>query len=156
MFKNPITKDGFENLKTRLNFLKTTERIKIINDIKTARQHGDLKENAEYHAAKEAQFLLEKKIKELEDKILTAQIIELTKEEKHDKISFGSTVHLINLENKQHCTYKIVGEDESNIKNNKLSIKSPLAKSLLQKSEGETIKLHLPSGTVQYKIIKLE
>jgi transcription elongation factor GreA len=155
MEKNPITQDGFEKLKNTLNKLKTIDRIKIINDIKIAREHGDLKENAEYHAAKETQYLLEKKIKELEKKIIYSQIIDVSKIYQKNKILFGSTIKLINLEKNKKHTYKIVGEDEADIKNNKISIKSPLAKALLQKSEGEIINLSLPNCIIKYKIVEI-
>lgn len=155
MNKNPITKEGFEKLKETLNTLKTIDRIKVINDIKTAREYGDLKENAEYHAAKEAQYLLEKKIKEIENKILTAQIIDNSKIIKKNKILFGSTIELLNINNNKKYKYKIVGEDEADIKNNKISIKSPLAKALLQKSKDDIIELILPNGEIKYKIIAI-
>ncbi len=155
MKKNPITQEGFEKLKQTLNKLKTIDRIKIINDIKTAREYGDLKENAEYHAAKEAQYLLEKKIQELENKIINAQIVNNSEIHQHDKIFFGSMIELINLNDDKKYKYKIVGEDEADIKNNKISIKSPLARALLQKSEGDVINLDLPNGTTKYKIIAI-
>ncbi|HIH2762962.1 MAG TPA: transcription elongation factor GreA [Candidatus Azoamicus sp.] len=155
MEKNPITKEGFEKLKQTLNNLKTIDRIKIINDIKVAREHGDLKENAEYHAAKEAQFILEKKIKNIENKIINAQIINSSEIYQQNKISFGSNVELINMHNNKKYNYKIVGEDEADIKNNKISIKSPLARALLQKSESDIINLELPNGIIKYKIITI-
>lgn len=155
MEKNPMTKEGFEKLKQTLNNLKTIDRIKIINDIKVAREHGDLKENAEYHAAKEAQFILEKKIKNIENKIINAQIINSSEIYQQNKILFGSSVELINMHNNKKYTYKIVGEDEADIKNNKISIKSPLARALLQKSEDDTINLELPNGIIKYKIITI-
>lgn len=155
MTKNPMTQEGFEKLKQTLNNLKTIDRIKVINDIKTAREYGDLKENAEYHAAKETQYILEKKIKEIENKILTAQIIDSSKIKKENKIFFGSTIELLNLNNNNKYQYKIVGEDEADIKNNKISIKSPLAKALLQKSKDDIIELILPNGEIKYKIIAI-
>ncbi|HIH2763879.1 MAG TPA: transcription elongation factor GreA [Candidatus Azoamicus sp.] len=155
MEKNPITKEGFEKLKQTLNDLKTIERIKIINDIKIAREYGDLKENAEYHAAKEAQYILEKKIKDLEHKIINAQIINSSDIHLQNKILFGSNIELVNLHNNQKYNYKIVGEDEADIKNNKISIKSPLARALLQKSEGDIINLELPNGIIKYKILTI-
>lgn len=156
MKKNPITKNGFEKLKTQLNFLKNVERIKIINDIKKAREHGDLKENAEYHSAKEEQYLIEKKINTLENKIINSQIIDETSPEVQDKILFGSTIKLINLDTNKEYIYKIVGEDESDIKNNKISIKSPLARALLQKSINDIVKINVPNGIITYKIINIE
>lgn len=155
MTKNPITQEGFEKLKQTLNKIKTIDRLKIINDIKTAREHGDLKENAEYHAAKEAQYLLEKKIQELENKIINAQIINSSEIHKDDKIYFGSIIELINMQDNKKYKYKIVGEDEADIKNNKISIKSPLARALLQKSKDDIINLDLPNGVIKYKIIAI-
>jgi transcription elongation factor GreA len=155
MAKNPITQEGFEKLKQTLNKIKTIDRIKIINDIKTAREHGDLKENAEYHAAKEAQYLLEKKIQELENKIINAQIINSSEIHQDDKIYFGSIIELINMNDDKKYKYKIVGEDEADIKNNKISIKSPLARALLQKSKDDIINLDLPNGVTKYKIITI-
>ncbi len=155
MNKNPITQEGFEKLKQTLIYLKTVDRIKIINDIKTAREYGDLKENAEYHAAKEAQYILEKKIKEIENKIINAQIINGSEIKEENKIFFGSTIELINISTNKKYKYKIVGEDEADIKNNKISIKSPLAKALLQKSKNDTIELILPHGEIKYKIIAI-
>lgn len=156
MKKNPITKDGYEKLKEQLKYLKSIERVKIINDIKKAREYGDLKENAEYHAAKEEQFLTEKKIKEIENKIANAQILDIKDQKNIDKIIFGSTIDIINLENKKKYTYTIVGEDEADIKINKLSINSPLAKALIQKSLGEIIKITTPNGIIGYKITDIK
>jgi len=155
MNKNPITQEGFEKLKQTLIYLKTVDRIKIINDIKTAREYGDLKENAEYHAAKEAQYMLEKKIKEIENKIINAQIINHSEIKVENKIFFGSTIELINMSTNKKYKYKIVGEDEADIKNNRISIKSPLAKALLQKSINDIIELTLPNGEIKYKIIAI-
>lgn len=156
MEKNPITKDGFENLKSQLSFLKNVERIKITHAIKIAREHGDLKENAEYHSAREEQYLIEKKIKELENKIATAQIIDLENQKIKDKIVFGSSITLFNLDNKQEYSYKIVGEDEVDIKSNKISIKSPLARAVMQKSIGEIIKVNAPNKIITYKITNIK
>lgn len=155
MTRNLITKEGFEKLKEQLNFLKNIERKKIITDIKNAREHGDLKENAEYNAAKEAQFMLEKKIKELELKIIHSSIVEENNAEKKNKVVFGTTVKIINLDNKKELIYKIVGEDEVDIKENKISIKSPLARSLIQRETGDIIKLTLQKGTITYKILNI-
>ncbi len=156
MEKNPITTNGFENLKKQLTFLKNVERIKITNDIKIAREHGDLKENAEYHAAREQQYLIEKKITELEKKIVHAQIIDPTNQKTTDKIIFGSIITIINLETQKEHTYEIVGEDEIDIKNNKISIKSPLARAAIQKSIGDIIKVTTPIKTIIYKITNIK
>jgi len=152
MKKNPMTKAGFLTLQKTLHDLKNIDRPKIINNIKEARAHGDLKENAEYKAAKEEQFLIEKKIKELEYKIFNAEVIEVNNLKNNGKITFGATVELINSNNKEKKTYTIVGEDESDIKNNKISINSPVARALILKSKNNNVKIQTPNGTLEYKI----
>lgn len=152
MTKNPMTKNGFSTLQNTLNKLKNTERPRIINSIKEARAHGDLKENAEYTAAKEEQFLIEKKIKEIEEKISSAEIIDIKNFENDGKIIFGATVDLISLNTKEKNTYKIVGEDEADVKDNKISIRSPIARALILKSKNDNVKIQTPSGTLEYKI----
>lgn len=152
MTKNPMTKNGFSTLQETLNKLKNIERPRIINSIKEARAHGDLKENAEYAAAKEEQFLIEKKIKEIEEKISSAEIIDVKNFENDGKIIFGATVELTNLNTKEKNTYTIVGEDEADVKDNKISIKSPIARALILKSKNDTVKIQTPSGTLEYKI----
>lgn len=152
MIKNPMTKNGFSILQNTLNKLKNTDRPRIINSIKEARAHGDLKENAEYTAAKEEQFLIEKKIKEIEEKISNAEIIDVKNFENNGKIIFGTTVEITNLNTKEKNTYKIVGEDEADIKDHKISIKSPIARALILKSKNDTVKIKTPSGILEYKI----
>lgn len=152
MIKNPMTKNGFSILQNTLNKLKNTDRPRIINSIKEARAHGDLKENAEYTAAKEEQFLIEKKIKEIEEKISSAEIIDVKNFENNGKIIFGTTVEITNLNTKEKNTYKIVGEDEADIKDHKISIKSPIARALILKSKNDTVKIKTPSGILEYKI----
>lgn len=142
MGKIPITKNGFLNLQKTLNFLKNIKRPKIIKAIKIAREHGDIKENAEYHAAKEEQYFIENKIKKIESKISKANIIDITKMNNNGKIIFGTTIDLININTQDMLTYCIVGEDEANIKKNKISIKSPIARSLISKSIGDIIKIN--------------
>lgn len=156
MHRIPMTKEGYEKLKNELETLKQITRPKIINEISIARTHGDLKENAEYHAAKEEQFLIETKIKEIENKLLLSEIIEIKKIKNEGKIIFSSTVTLTNNETNKKETYKIVGEDEANLKENKISIQSPIARALIGRYTNETIELITPNGKKQYKIQKVE
>ena len=142
MEKEPITINGLEKLKKELEHLKNIKRPDIIKAIAEARSHGDLKENAEYHAAKEQQALLEGRIVEINDTIARANVIDIKKIENKGKVVFGSTVDLINVETKEKKTYKIVGKDEANIKENLIYFKSPLGKELIGKSK---IKLRIKS-----------
>jgi len=155
MQKIPMTQNGLNMLQRKLYLLKTKERPRIINEIKKAREYGDLKENTEYHAAKEEQYLIELKIKEIEHKLSYAEVIEINKLLNSGKIIFSSTVELLNLKNKNIVKYKIVGEDEANIKNNKISINSPIARALIGKLENDIIKINVPSGIIEYKITKV-
>lgn len=152
MIKIPMTKNGLENLKKKLLNLKNIDRKKIIKEIEKAREYGDLKENAEYHAAKEQQYIIEMKISELENKLSNAQVIEINKIENDGKIIFGSTVCLINIENNDVQKYKIVGEDESNIKENKISINSPMARALIGKKKLDIVEINVPKGIIKFKI----
>ncbi len=152
MIKIPMTKYGLENLQKKLINLKDNERKNIIKEIEKAREYGDLKENAEYHAAKEQQYLIETKIKEIENKLSNAQVIEINKIENNGKVIFGSTVYLINIENENIFHYKIVGEDEANIKENKISINSPIARALIGKNILDIIKINVPKGIIKFKI----
>lgn len=154
--KIPMTKEGEKFLKKELNKLKTVNRNKIINDIAEARKHGDLKENAEYHAAIEQQGFLERRIKELENKIAHSQVIDITKIYPNGKIIFGVTVTLINLIDNKKIKYKIVGEDEANIKKKKLSITSPIARALIGKKKGDIVNVNTPGGNVKYEINLIE
>ncbi len=152
MKKIPVTKEGLIELKKKLDILKHIDRKRIIEAIKIAREHGDLKENAEYHSAKEEQFLIEKKIKELEEKIFLANEIDISFIKDVDKIMFGATVTLMELSKKISVSYKLVGEDESDIKNNKISINSPLARALILKSKNDIIDLETLNGVIRYRI----
>lgn len=152
MKKIPITKEGLAELKKKLDGLKNIDRKKIIEAIKSAREHGDLKENAEYHAAKEEQFLIEKKIKELEEKIFLANEIDISVMVGINKVMFGATVSIRNLSDNSLFIYKIVGEDESDVKNNKISVISPLARVLILKSKNDIVFLDTLNGQVSYKI----
>lgn len=152
MKKIPVTKEGLIALKKKLDILKHVDRKKVIESIKIAREHGDLKENAEYHAAKEEQFLIEKKIKELEEKIFLANEIDVSTIKEIDKVMFGATVNIRELSRGFLINYKLVGEDESDIKNNKISINSPLARALILKSKNDVIDLETLNGVIKYRI----
>ncbi|HFL8824367.1 MAG TPA: transcription elongation factor GreA [Candidatus Azoamicus sp. OHIO1] len=156
MQKIPMTETGFKKLQQELEILKQINRPKIINEIQKARAHGDLKENAEYHAAKEEQFIIESKIKEIENKLPIAEVIDVKKFTNNGKIIFGSTVKLTNMETRQTVTYKIVGEDESNIIENKISIQSPIARALIGKFIKNQIEINIPDGKVKYEINEVE
>ena len=156
MEKEPITLEGLEKLKKELQELKSIKRPKIIKAIAEARAHGDLKENAEYHAAKDEQAKTEGRINRINDLISRANVIDVTKIEKKDSVIFGSTVDLVDLENNEKKTYKIVGEDEADASKGKVSFASPLAKQLIGKYEGDILKVQTPSGEIEYEIEKVE
>ena len=150
----PMTLKGAEKIKKQLETLKK-QRPEIVTAIAEARAHGDLKENAEYHAAKDQQGMVEAKIRDLEAKITNARIVDVTKIPNEGKVIFGSTITLLD-ENDKEVTYQIVGEDEADIKINLLSVMSPLARSLIGKNEGDEITFDAPSGTLNYFISKVE
>ena len=152
----PITINGAKILELELLRLKDEERPRIVSDIATAREHGDLKENAEYHAAREQQSFVEGRIKDIEAKLSNADIIDIKTIPTSSKIIFGSTVVLINLSDEKKVTYKLVGEDEADLKQGKISITSPLSRSLIGKEEGDTIELKMPEGTIEYEIVEVE
>jgi len=154
--KVPMTLEGSEKLREELNHLKSVLRPQIIKAIATAREHGDLKENAEYHAAKEQQSFAEGRIKEIEGKLSDAQIIDVTKIKHTGKVIFGSTVTLVEVESGAEKRYKIVGEDESDLKQNKISVMSPIARALVGKSEGDTVVVKAPNGSIEYEIGTVE
>ena len=156
MDKEPITISGLEKLKKELEELKNVQRPKIVSAIAEARSHGDLKENAEYHAAKEQQSLLESRVLEINDTIARANVIDVTKIENEGKIIFGSSVYLKNLESSQKLNYKIVGKDEADIKNNLIYFKSPVGKGLIGKNVGDMVTINTPSGEKNYEILKVE
>jgi transcription elongation factor GreA len=156
MGKVPLTVNGAEKLRAELEELKSVVRPRIINAIATARAHGDLKENAEYHAAKEQQSFAEGRIKEIEGKLSNAQIIDVTKVDAGGKVVFGATVEIENLESEQRVTYQVVGEDEANIKENRISIGSPIARALIGKSVEDVVTVKAPSGNIEYEIITVE
>ncbi len=154
--KVPMTLEGSERLREELSHLKSVLRPQIIKAIATAREHGDLKENAEYHAAKEQQSFAEGRIKEIEGKLADAQIIDVTKIKHTGKVVFGSTVTLVEVESGGEKRYKIVGEDEADLKQNKISVMSPIARALVGKSEGDTVAVKAPNGSIEYEIGKVE
>ena len=156
MEKEPITIQGFEKLKEELEKLKKIKRPKIIEAIAEARGHGDLKENAEYHAAKEEQAKTESRIIEINDIIARANIIDITKLEKKDNIVFGSTVCLVDLENKEKKIYKIVGKDEADLTKNLIYFRSPIGKALIGKNKKDLISVTTPSGEKKIKILEVK
>jgi transcription elongation factor GreA len=154
--KVPMTLEGSERLREELTHLKSVLRPQIIKAIATAREHGDLKENAEYHAAKEQQSFAEGRIKEIEGKLADAQVIDVTKIKHTGKVVFGSTVTLVEVKSLAEKRYKIVGEDEADLKQNKISVMSPIARALVGKSEGDTVVVNAPNGSIEYEIDKVE
>ncbi|MFK5969425.1 MAG: transcription elongation factor GreA [Candidatus Marithrix sp.] len=156
MKKTPITAQGAQNLRDELRNLKSVERVKIIQAISEARELGDLKENAEYHAAREQQSFIEGRILELESKLATAEIIDIKKVKANGKIVFGATVDLMNIETEQEITYQIVGDDEADIKVNRISISSPIARALISKEEGDIAVVQAPGGNKEYEILEIK
>ena len=151
MNKFPITNEGFEQIEIELKNLKSIERPSIIKSIAEAREHGDLSENAEYHAAKEKQSFIEGRIADLESKISRAEVIN-TKKLKGNKIIFGATVTLGDMDSKKKLIYQIVGTEEADVESGKISISSPLAKALLGKKVDDTVEVYSPGGSKEYEI----
>tara|TARA_B100000949_G_C14161059_1_gene399105 strand:+ start:224 stop:700 length:477 start_codon:yes stop_codon:yes gene_type:complete len=156
MQKHPMTKFGAEALQKELQRLKNKERPRIIEAIATARAHGDLKENAEYHAAREQQSFNEGRIQELEAKLSHAQVVDITSLQNNGKVVFGATVTLVNTKNDQEICYQIVGEDEADIKANKISYSSPIARAIISKEVDDTVAVKTPDGIVEYEIVEVE
>ena len=156
MNKEPITYQGLEKLKKELQELKNIKRPKIVEAIAEARGHGDLKENAEYHAAKEEQSRTEGRIIEINDLIARANVIDVTKLEKKDSVIFGSTVSLIDLKNNQKKTYKIVGKDEADLTKNYIYFRSPIGKALIGKNKKDLITVTTPSGEKNFEIEEVQ
>ena len=150
--KVPMTVEGEVKLRAELQHLKSVVRPEIVNAIAEARAHGDLKENAEYHAAKERQGFVEGRIQEIEGKLANAQVIDLSKIPPGEKVIFGATVSLMNLDSEQEQRYRIVGEDEADIKEGKISVMSPLARALIGKLEGDEVVVDTPNGKINYEI----
>jgi transcription elongation factor GreA len=155
MEKVPMTTEGYKTLEEELHRLKSVERPRIIQLISEARAHGDLSENAEYHAAKEAQGLNEAKVAELEDKISRAEVIDPSKLS-GDTVKFGATVTLEDEDSGDKVKYKIVGDAEANVRDGKVSISSPIARALIGKSKGDSAEVTTPRGSRSYEILKIE
>ncbi|MDG1177894.1 MAG: transcription elongation factor GreA [SAR324 cluster bacterium] len=151
----PMTQLGYESLKTELKQLTSKDRPAVINAISTAREHGDLKENAEYHAAKEQQGFIEGRIQELNEKLALANVIDITKLS-GEKVVFGATVSFVDVDTDEESNYQIVGADESDLQKNKISISSPIARALIGKSVGDTLSIPIPKGKIEIEILKVE
>jgi len=152
----PMTKNGAERLREELDRLKRVDRPRIIKSIADAREHGDLKENAEYHAAREQQSFVEGRIREIEGKLSYAQIIDVTALPASDKVIFGTTVTLVNIETEEEVRYQIVGDDEANVKGGKISVTSPLARALIGKEVGDEVQVKTPAGFTDFEIEEVE
>ena len=155
MSKVPMTEIGASLLREELDMLKRERRPKITEAIATARELGDLKENAEYHAAREEQGLCEARIRDIEGKLSNAQIIDVAKMDNTGKVIFGTTVTILNLDTDAEVTYRIVGDDEANIKENLISVNSPIARGLIGKSQDDEVSIQTPGGMTEYEIIKV-
>jgi transcription elongation factor GreA len=156
MNRFPMTVQGAEKLREELDRLKRVERPRIVAAIAEAREHGDLKENAEYHAAREEQGFAEGRIMEIEGKLGNAQIIDISKIDHTGKVIFGVTVDLYDIVKEEERTFHIVGDDEADIKQGKLSVNSPIARGLIGKFEGDEVAVDTPGGTVEYEILKVK
>ena len=156
MSRYPMTKEGESSLREELQKLKSVDRNNVVKAIAEARAHGDLKENAEYHAAKEQQGHIEERVLEINDVIARANVIDVTKIENNGKIIFGSTVKVKDLENNKNKSFKIVGKDEANIEKSLIYFKSPMGKSLIGKSVNDLIIVKTPSGDKNFEILKVE
>ncbi len=154
MDKNPITPEGHARLRDELHNLRSVERPAVIQAIATAREHGDLKENAEYHAARDKQSFIEGRVKELEDKLSRAEIIDPTKLA-GDRVAFGATVKLSNSQTNEESVYRILGADEADLSQGTISVTSPLAKSLLGKEAGDEVKVRMPGGDRVYEVLEV-
>jgi len=155
MSKVPLTVRGAEKLREELNELKTITRPQVITAIAEAREHGDLKENAEYHAAREQQSFVEGRIKDIEAKLSNAQIIDVKTLNAGGRVVFGATVDVMDLDRDEELTYQIVGEDEADVKQGLISVSSPLARSLIGKEEGDVAVLQAPGGTRELEILEV-
>lgn len=153
MSKVPLTARGAQKLRDELQELKTVARPRVIAAIAEARAHGDLKENAEYHAAKEQQSFIEGRIAEIETKLSNAEVIDVTALNAHGRVVFGATVDLVSEETGEEATYQIVGDDEADIKQGMISISSPIARALIGKEEGDVAAVQAPGGIKEYEIV---
>lgn len=156
MQRYPMTPEGKHALEQELQQLKSVERPRITAAIAEAREHGDLKENAEYHAAREQQGFCEGRIQDIEGKLGACQVIDVKDLEQNGRVVFGVTVTIENLDTEEQKTYKIVGDDEADFKINKISVNSPIARGLLGKNEGDDVKIITPQGEVEYEVSKVE
>jgi len=156
MDKEPITVAGLKNLKSELEDLKNIQRPKVVEAIAEARSHGDLKENAEYHAAKEQQALIESRVIAINDLIARANVIDVTKIDNHGKVIFGSTVKIQDLESNKEISYKLVGQDEADISKNLIFYKSPIGKALIGKNKSDIANVNTPSGERNFEIKDVE
>ena len=156
MEKEPITVTGLKNLKSELEDLKNVQRPKVVEAIAEARSHGDLKENAEYHAAKEQQALIEGRVLAINDLIARANVIDVTKIENNGKVIFGSTVKVKDLNTEKEITYKLVGQDEADISKNLIFFKSPIGKALIGKNNNELVSVNTPSGEKSFEILDVQ
>ena len=156
MDKEPITVDGLKNLKEELEDLKNNQRPKVVDAIAEARSHGDLKENAEYHAAKEQQALIESRVIAINDLIARANVIDVTKIENNGNVIFGSTVTVLDLESEKKTVYKLVGKDEADIAKNYIFFKSPIGKSLIGKKSKDLVSVATPSGERNFEILNVQ
>ncbi|MCK5871268.1 MAG: transcription elongation factor GreA [Methylococcales bacterium] len=156
MNKVPLTVVGANKLRTELEHLKSTVRPRIIADIATARAHGDLKENAEYHAAREQQSFTEGRVNDIEAKLSNAQIIDVTQIDAQGRVIFGATVEIENINNEKIVTYQIVGIDEADIKENRISVGSPIARALIGKEVEDVVTVKAPAGDIEYEILSIQ
>ena len=150
----PMTQQGYESLKSELKQLTSKDRPAVINAISSAREHGDLKENAEYHAAKEQQGFIEGRIQELNEKLALANVIDITKLS-GEKVIFGATVSFVDVDTNVESNYQIVGADESDLQKNKISISSPIARALIGKTVGDTLSIPIPKGKIEVEILEV-
>lgn len=155
MNKIPLTVRGAETLRNELNELKTVKRPAVITAIAEARAHGDLKENAEYHAAREQQGFIEGRIKDIDAKLSHAQVIDVTSIDADGRVIFGATVDVIDLESDEEVTYQIVGEDEADIQHGLISVNSPIARGLIGKEEGDVAEINTPGGQREFEILEV-
>ena len=156
MDKEPITLNGLNKLKEELIYLKEKKRPKIVAAIAEARSHGDLKENAEYHVAKEQQALIESRIIAINDLIARANVIDVTKIENEGKVIFGSTVKVQDMESKKKISYRLVGQDEADIKKNLIFFKSPIGKAMVGKNKGDMVSVDTPSGEKNFEVLEVD
>ncbi|SHH72579.1 transcription elongation factor GreA [Ferrimonas marina] len=152
----PMTVRGAEMLREELDYLKHTKRPAISEAIASARELGDLKENAEYHAAREEQGLAEARVRDIESKLSVAQVIDVTKMANNGKVIFGATVTMVNIDTDAEVTYRIVGDDEADLKNNLISVNSPIARAMVGKELDDVVVVKAPSGDIEYEVLKVE